>query len=658
MWLNFFCAYIFIILMLFVPGFLFFRSLSFSKIESLLFAPLFSIAFLCIIGIAFNEAGLFSSAPSTAIPLFIIPTVCFLFSRKYRNRKKEIRTDWVILALYVVVGIAIGGYVYLIPLDGPESIIQTYDNVFHYNVVESFIESGSWSILSVDSYLGDQSFDPFPGASFYPAGWHVISAFAASAIQSSAPLAANATNFAFCSVVYPLSIFALLRTIFPSKPQIVAIGSIACCIQTAFPWSLYGIWPLLPNGASFCTCMLVASLFISALSSRDKMTFLPRYTVGFVLGLLSLAFLQPNTIFTLMAFLMPYVLWQIGLRANKVSPNTTPKAVKHCTAFLAIFVIALFIFFKLPFLQPTITYYWAPLYEPLNGLTAIMSWSLATETPQPQIAVLILCGIAYLICKNKKNCWLIASLLTSVFIFFIVSATPESPFKHFVGGYWYNDPYRIAAFCALFSTPITAIGVYAIACILCRPFKQKDTAKSFCCTGCSLLIAVATFAPNAITSQGFLNLRNTAYGQNSAVWNYLDYGEMDFVKKVKSVIPKDALIINQPFDGSMYAFGKSGINLYYRDNAKYGKTSGETAESRLIRKELKNIDKNKQVKEAVKKIGASYVLLLKPDFKNTGMYYPNYKSKEWVGIDGINDSTQGFELILEQDNMRLYKIDD
>ncbi len=42
---------------------------------------------------------------------------------------------------------------YILPMNGPESFVQTYDNVFHYNTVESFIQSGHWSILHVDAYL-------------------------------------------------------------------------------------------------------------------------------------------------------------------------------------------------------------------------------------------------------------------------------------------------------------------------------------------------------------------------------------------------------------------------------------------------------------------------------------------------------------------------
>ena len=169
MWVSFFCTYAFIILMLFVPGFLFFRSISFSKLYSVLFAPLFSISLLCLIGILFGVIGVSASAISVGIPLFLIPGAIFLLG-KHRDTEETTRSDWLIVGLYALVGFLAGVYLYVLPLDGPESIIQTYDNVFHYNVIQSFVESGAWSTINVDAYLAGQAFDPFPGAGFYPAG--------------------------------------------------------------------------------------------------------------------------------------------------------------------------------------------------------------------------------------------------------------------------------------------------------------------------------------------------------------------------------------------------------------------------------------------------------------------------------------------------------
>lgn len=651
MWTSFYCTYVFIILVLFLPGFLFFRGIRFSSLNSVLFAPLFSISLLCIIGVAFEKLGIFASALSVGIPLLLIPGALFLLGKQH-NTEKTTRADWLILGSYALIGFLAGTYLYVLPLDGSESIIQTYDNVFHYNAIQSLVESGIWSTLNVDAYLAGQSFDPFPGAEFYPAGWHTVSAFASSALHVSAPLAANGANLVFCSLVFPFSIYAIIRAVFPDNFIVWTIASIVFPIQAAFPWALYDLWPLLPNAASFCTCMLAASLFVLAIDSASDKRIDLRYLTGFFLGFIAIALLQPNSVFTLMVFLLPYLLWKTARYAKKEGSETIGKQLLYCALLLAAFAIALLALFKTPFLQATITYYWAPLYSPLECLDSIANWSLATSCPQYQVAIAVLVGCIALFAKYRDASWLALSLFSSLSIFFVVAGTPESPLKHFVGGYWYCDAYRIAAFCSIFSIPITAVGIYAIGSAITR--NSKSTL--LCSVCCSLVLAGITITPRLETSSSVDTLREQGYAMNSAAWNYLDNDELCFIKEVERIIPSNSLIINQPFDGSMYAFGKTGINLYYRDNTQYNTSTDETSDSRTIRRGLKEISSNSEVQSAVKNTGASYVLLLKPDFKEIGMYYSNYIADEWTGIDDITDRTPGFSLILERDGMKLYKI--
>lgn len=186
--------------------------------------------------------------------------------------------------------------------------------------------------------------------------------------------------------------------------------------------------------------------------------------------------------------------------------------------------------------------------------------------------------------------------------------------------------------------------------------RQKQQIYLRCSICCSLAPTSITITPRLETSSNADTLREQGYATHSAAWNYLDNDELSFIKEVERIIPSNSLIINQPFDGSMYAFGKTGINLYYRDNTQYNTSADETSDSRTIRRGLKEISSNSEVQSAVKNTGASYVLLLKPDFKEIGMYCSNYIADEWTGIDDITDRTPGFSLILERDGMKLYKI--
>ena len=63
------------------------------------------------------------------------------------------------------------------------------------------------------------------------------------------------------------------------------------------------------------------------------------------------------------------------------------------------------------------------------------------------------------------------------------------------------------------------------------------------------------------------------------------------------------------------------------------------------------------MKLAARELNLKYVLLLKRDPSDgTGFYHLCYDEAQWRGIDGINDDTPGFEVVLAEGDMRLYKI--
>ena len=84
----------------------------------------------------------------------------------------------------------------------------------------------------------------------------------------------------------------------------------------------------------------------------------------------------------------------------------------------------------------------------------------------------------------------------------------------------------------------------------------------------------------------------------------------------------------------------------------------ETAESRIIRNSLRNVADNVYVQNAVRSIGAQYVLQLdqgEPGLESPHLF-PYEDGEKWRGIDGIRDDTPGFEVVLAEGDMRLYKI--
>ena len=134
----------------------------------------------------------------------------------------------------------------------------------------------------------------------------------------------------------------------------------------------------------------------------------------------------------------------------------------------------------------------------------------------------------------------------------------------------------------------------------------------------------------------------------------LTYQEADFMESVHRLVG-DELVINQPFDGSVFGYGVTGLRCYYRYFSGYG-SSSETWQSRVIRQRLYNIANDPQVQEAVESVGAHYVLVMSTDERNNTFVKDTYDATKWRGINYITDDTPGFELVLEENGYKLYRI--
>ena len=115
----------------------------------------------------------------------------------------------------------------------------------------------------------------------------------------------------------------------------------------------------------------------------------------------------------------------------------------------------------------------------------------------------------------------------------------------------------------------------------------------------------------------------------------------------------DSLVANDPYDGSCYAYGVDDIRVYYRTNDAVDDESDN--DSRMIRTALNELASNDNVKKAVENTGIEYVLQLDPS-DAIQLQAAEYVPTDWTGIDSINETTDGFQLVAQSDSFRLYRI--
>lgn len=678
MWTEFCLAILVGAILLYVPGYVFFRAIKLPRLASFACAPVFAVVAYCVLGIAFFNMGMRSTtvvvvACASAVSL-VACGIAFLVNRGMRTAGAskapgEARFDILCVLLYVLAGIVVAVFAFVLPLDGPGSSVQTYDNVHHFALVRSFAESGDWSSLNASAYLSvsGEHANPLPGAGYYPAGWHVLCAMLVSALDVDVSLAVNAVNFLLVAVVFPSSMVLLMRMLFPDRRMIVLLGALCPLALGAFPWVLFEVWPLYPNAASLALLPTLMACFVVACRPCVSRGGRAGFIMAFAMGVACMAFMQPNSVFAAAVFLIPYCVYRIGCEVDRRFEGARHRrllVVGSC-ALSATFVAAAWVLLcSLPFMQGVVGYYWPPIASKAQGLLSVVGLAFAGSAVQPVAAILVIVGIAYTI-RHRRYLWLSCSYLLMCCIYYISAVGGDTWLKHVVSGFWYTDPYRTAACAAVFALPLLALGLYgayvALAKILSRFGSSGRSARAAApATIVAVVFVVLNFLPiRAALGAGqgaFEGIAATATSFNDGTFmDVYDEGERRFVEKVEEVVPEDALIVNQPYDGSLFAYSIDGLNLYYRDMSGYG-GEDETPESAVVRTGLANWTSDAEARDALRFVGAEYILILERDPERAKEFSFLYSQDDWAGIEAVDDDTPGFEAVLKDGDMRLYRI--
>ena len=129
--------------------------------------------------------------------------------------------------------------------------------------------------------------------------------------------------------------------------------------------------------------------------------------------------------------------------------------------------------------------------------------------------------------------------------------------------------------------------------------------------------------------------------------------------RIIDVVPEGERVLNQPHDGSVFAASVADVpvtfNFFFeaRDNSDGWKA---------VREGLCDYTSNPDVAAQLEERGAHYLLQLDQGNSIYGMnargtlYTLGYEGVDWEGINSVRDDTPGFEVVLSEGDMRLYRI--
>ncbi|MEF2827947.1 MAG: DUF6541 family protein [Eggerthellaceae bacterium] len=664
MWLTFALAICLGVVVLYVPGYLVGRAVSLERFASVAAAPAFSVAALVILGVVLDAAhvrcdGWLLLLACAALCLLVYGVCCGLRGLRGADGRTHLTqnavdSEWVLVALYVGVAAAVSFVVFVHAMGDPVSFSRNDDTTVHLSVVRGFLDSGTFSTLNVTKYL-----DLGESGGYYPAAWHVVTAVVASLVGNQVTLATNAMIFVVCVFVLPIGLLFLLRQLFPDNKLALYAGSLCSVAFCGYPWGFVVFGQLLSNLLSFALIPGALGLLISSLNASGPSK--SGFAVAYACSMISVALAQPNGAFTLGIWSVAFAVSHLWSKRSDGYWSGKRTAIILCFIACAAWVLL----FVAPPLQGVVTYSWKPTLSIPKAIVAGLLFMFTNrEGVQPFLTVLVLLGIAKTL-KDRRLRWLSVSYIAA-FSFYVIDVATDGFVKQLLTGFWYTDYYRTGAMTALFAVPLAALGfawlVKLGTGLLGKMRFGRQGSNDSCVVAMVLvvLLAVCQFAPvrfafgKTDVRPGLMKIHAEVSSRYS--WERGLTSEEDaFAKRVMSLAGHDC-VVNVPSDGSCWSYGVEGLNTLFRRSATAGPLGSEPYAT-VLRTKLCNYATSDEIREAVEKTGARYVMLL--DDKSCDdrtVVKLRYKEEDWVGIESITQDTPGFTLVLSEGDMRLYRI--
>jgi len=635
---------------LFVPGLLASYAIGLRGITAWAIAPTVSVGVVAATAVVAGMVGIPWSAPLVLVVSVVVAVVLGLAALLLRRRFDVVRkTDPPSLAWAALIGMApavvIGAVVVVQGIGSPETLSQTYDAVFHYNAIAYIVDSGNASSLTLNS-LGT----PGTPGSFYPSAWHDFASLLVLTTGASAPVAANVLTGVLAVVVWPLNCMGLIRQLAGrSTPAILVTGLISVGFS-AFPWALMAFGVLWPNtlGLTLLPAALGAVLSLAGFAKDDAIgrgrawLLLP---VILVAGGLS----HPNSLFSLVAVAVFPLFASIGRWAvRQRAAGRTGRGLLGFGVAAAAFLLAWGYVAVAPAFAGVRGFFWPPFETAPQAIGEALLGATNHRPALWALSAAVLVGVVLLWRRFEQN-WLIGAFAGTAGMF-VLTASVNSWLTAHITGYWYNDPFRLAAIIPLVAVPLAVLGLVALAECLRDRFTTGDRprlgALGRSATALTVVLALVVFvlAKGMYAGQHWTSLA-VSYSTRNPVETILNDKERTFFAKVKDEVPADVVVANNPWDGSSLLWALDDRMPLYRQ------LNMQWSDAQLyLAKHLVNMTTDPKACAQLRELNVGYLLVGKLHFRP---YDANSRT-----FPGIVDPAgrPGFQLVDSDGDTKLYKL--
>ncbi len=632
-WLEALPAIAVAVLVLFVPGVVAALLLRCRPATALGVGPALSVTAISLGGVAAALAGIGWSVGTLTLVVAALWVLAGLAGLVRRLRPSEPADSlWPMLVGAALALAAVA--VVLVPISGTaDGFPQHPDTVFHLSATRWMLEQGDISALHAAGYASQS------GTGFYPAAFHGVAATVAQLSGATVVTSVSATALVSAGLVWPVGLMLLARRVLGPGVAVTVTAALASVAFSAFPYWFLGYGVLWPNLLGQALLPALLATVVALVWGPDRWS----AAVLLALGLPGLALAHPNAFIALA--LLSLVIGVVALATLAWQQRRRPLRSAAALGGIALGLGAAAVVWALATTR-------ADAMRASNPPGPEMPWSEAlldvllfaprAATYQWVPAVLVVCGAVVLAVRHRRSLWVLAGFLFAAGLYLCTTAV-DTQATRLLTWPWYNNPPRLAALmvvpAALLATAALAAAVEGVRSLAARRRRRMGAAAATAVVCAAYL--VVSLGGDVRAHQGLLD----NYFDENAKSAWVTDDELDALRAIGRLLPADAVVAANPWNGGSYLYLVSGRRLLFPSEK--AMTEGDLE---LLGRRLDDIGTDPKVCAAARRHDVTFVMTGGQPSDSTARRQRMYAGLETVSL------SPAFEYVGGSGPYRLFRV--